>query len=176
MILRALFHSRKRQAIADRLYVQTVAQARMPPFYQAGGVPDTLDGRFDLVVLHVHLVCRRLRNEGTEGPALAQYLFDTMFDDMDRTLREMGIGDTGVAKRVKQMGTAYFGRAKAYDDGMAAEDAALSDALKRNLFGTATPTDAQLAYMVAYVRRADAYLATLPLAGIMAGEISFPPA
>jgi len=176
MILTALFRSRKRTALADRLYVATVAQARMPAFYETGGVPDTLDGRFDLIVLHVYLVCRRLRDEGRQGQDLAQDMFDTMFDDMDRNLREMGIGDTGVGRRVKQMGKAYYGRAKAYDDGMAADDAALKDALKRNLFGTAQPTEDQLGYMAAYMRGADRHLAALPLAQLLAGDLSFPPA
>ncbi|MGE0736803.1 MAG: ubiquinol-cytochrome C chaperone family protein [Alphaproteobacteria bacterium] len=175
MILRSLFRSRKRTALADRLYVAAVERARAPALYQAGGVPDTLDGRFDLVVMHVHLICRRLRGEGADGQALAQYLFDTMFDDMDRSLREMGIGDMGVGKRVKQMGRAYFGRAKAYDDGLAADDAALKDALKRNLFGTAAPTDAHLAYMASYVRAVDRHLTDLPAAGLLDGGVSFPP-
>ena len=153
---------------ADRLYAAAVAQARAPGFY-AAGIPDTFDGRFDLLVLHVFLLVRRLRRDGRAGETLAQALFDATFDDMDRTLREMGVGDLGVPKRVKAMARAFYGRAAAYDAALdAPDDTRLAAALGRNLLGD----ERAPAALCAYVRRADAELAAVSPA---AGETAFPP-
>jgi cytochrome b pre-mRNA-processing protein 3 len=113
-LLERLVGAQARHAVpADRLYGAAVAQARNPAFYVECRVPDTLDGRFDLIVLHLCLLIRRLRREGETGATLAQALFDTTFDDMDRSLREMGVGDLGVGRRVKAMASAFYGRATA---------------------------------------------------------------
>src|SRR5687767_10591046 len=104
-----------RAQTAAALYAAAVAQARQPAFYVALGVPDTLEGRFELIVLHVHLLCRRLGALGESGAALAQALFDCMFRDMDRNLRELGVGDPSLPRRIKAMLEAYYGRIKAYD-------------------------------------------------------------
>ena len=93
MKLAALFSRSRFNDRAHDLYDTIVAQSRLPAFYQAGGVPDSVDGRFDLIVLHAVLVTRRLGGAGEPGKALAQELFDLMFADMDRSLREMGVGD-----------------------------------------------------------------------------------
>ena len=158
---------RRAAATASRLYAAAVAQARAPGFYLAG-VPDTLDGRFDLLMLHVFLLVRRLRRDGADGAAAAQALFDAAFDDMDRTLREMGVGDLGVPRRVKAMARAFYGRAAAYDAALDARgDAGLRAALGRNLLGRA-PAPAAFA---AYVRDAEAALAAV---SPLAGETAFP--
>lgn len=157
-----------------------VEQARRPAFYARLGVPDSLDGRFDMIVLHAALLVRRLRGEGADGTRLAQALFDEMFADMDRSLREMGVGDLGVGKRVKSMAKAFYGRAAAYEKGLVSEDGSLAAALRRNLYGTveATPPPEVLAAMTAYVRRQAAALESQPAAGILAGSVQFddPPA
>ena len=99
---------------AFALYAAAVAAAREPWFYQALGVPDTLDGRFDLVALHAFLLIHRLQAAPDPGPALAQAVFDAMFSDMDNNLREIGVSDLRVGKRVRAMWEAFHGRAKAY--------------------------------------------------------------
>ena len=153
---------------ARRLYAAAAAQARAPGFYRAGA-PDTVDGRFDLLMLHVFLLIRRLRRDGPAGAALAQALFDEAFADMDRALREMGVGDLGVPKRIDAMAKAFYGRAAAYDAALdAPDDADLRRALGRNLFETETAPAA----FAAYVRGAEARLASAPL---LAGACAFPP-
>jgi len=122
---------------AHRLYVAIQHQARSPEFHARLGVPDTLDGRFDLLALHMFLVLRRLKAEGKNASELAQRLFDMLFDDMDRSLREMGVADLGVGKRVKAMAQALYGRIAAYDAGLTQTgDDRLKEALRRNLYGT----------------------------------------
>ncbi len=126
---------RRHERVAHELYCAAVAAARAPFFYRELGVPDTLDGRFDLVGLHTFLLIRRLQGVPRSGPALAQAVFDAMFSDMDLNLREMGVGDLGVGKRVRAMWEAFHGRAAAYRAPIAAGDAAgLAAALSRNVW------------------------------------------
>lgn len=159
---------------AGTLYGTVVAQSRLPVFYASLGVPDSVDGRFDMIALHAWLVMRRLRREGARGPAAAaQALFDTMFADMDRSLRELGAGDLGVGRRVKAMARAFYGRADAYDAGLAGEVATLEAALRRNLYGTVAPAAAHVSAMAGYLRCQDAALAAQPAADIVGGRVAF---
>jgi cytochrome b pre-mRNA-processing protein 3 len=113
-----------------------VAQARTPVFYRSHGVPDTLEGRFDMVVLHLFLANRRLAGLGEEGMTLGQELLDFFFADMDASLREIGIGDLAVPKKMKGFAQAYMGRAAAYEAAIDKNDvAALDAAIARNIFG-----------------------------------------
>jgi len=155
------------------LYLQIVAQARQPEFYRHCGVPDTLDGRFEMLILHMFLVLRRLKGE--DAPALSQELLDTLFADMDENLREMGVGDLSVGKRVKQMADAFYGRIAAYEDGLDGEAGVLEASLARNLFGTAEASPAALAVLAAYLRREAESLAALDMKAIRAGELAFGP-
>ena len=121
------FFGRRRQAAAARdaaraLYKTAVARARDPVFYARYAVPDSLDGRFDMIALHVFLVLHRLKQEGDPTKALAQILFDTMFADMDESLRELGVGDLSVGRRVKTMAEALYGRIAAYQAALDADD------------------------------------------------------
>ena len=167
---------RRRQEQAYGLYARAVAQARDPAFYDAMGVPDTVDGRFEMIALHVYLILRRLKPEGADAADLSQALFDAMFEDMDRSLREMGVGDLSVGKRVKAMARGFYGRIKAYDEGLAAEDpAVLAEAMRRNLYGTGAPDGAQCAGMAAYLRREADALTALPGETVMAAEYAFGP-
>jgi cytochrome b pre-mRNA-processing protein 3 len=153
-----------RQAQAERLYAAAAAQSRSPVPFRDHGVPDTLDGRFDFLCLHVFLIIRRLGREGDAGAALAQDLYDLLFADMDRTLRELGVGDLGVARRVQEMAEAVMGRIKAYGDALDGPDpAALAAALRRNLFGTLEGvSDAAVSAVASYMRSCDARLARQP--------------
>lgn len=173
-----IFGSRRRDPVRDAargLYGAAVAQARHPDFYGAGGVPDTADGRFDLIALHVYFVLRRLRRDRPDTEALAQAVFDVMFDDMDQSLREMGAGDLGVAKRVKAMAQAFLGRVAAYDEAAASGTPALAEALRRNLYRRAEPDPGRLEALASYVREQMAALDGQALAELAGGEIRFVP-
>src|SRR4051812_40435606 len=112
------------------LYGAIVAQARDARFYEAYAVPDTVLGRLDLIVLHLALVLRRLREADAVMRTLAQKVFDTFCRDMDHNLREMGISDPGVPREMQKVGEAFYGRAQAYDAALAAHgDGALAQAL-----------------------------------------------
>lgn len=141
------------------LYTAAVAAARAPFLYATVGVPDTLDGRFDLVGVHVFLLIRRLQAQPAPGPALAQAVFDAMFHDMDMNLRELGVSDISVGKKVKVMWEAFHGRATAYGAALDAGDtAALEAALARNVWrGAAAGTGPAL--LTAIVVAQDAHLA-----------------
>lgn len=169
----SLFRRQERRAAALSAYGRIVDRARNPAFYLDWGVPDTLDGRFELLALHAFLVLHRLKRE-PEAAGFAQELFDTMFADMDSALREMGAGDLGVGRRVKAMAQGFYGRIASYDRGLG-DDSALMAALRRNLFGTAAPGDQQLARAAAYARRQMAALAAQPVAALMAGVVEFAP-
>ena len=165
----------KRAEAAVGLYSAIVGQARRPAFYRDFGVPDSLDGRFDLILLHVCLVLRRLKGDRDIDEELGQALFDTLFLDMDQSLREMGVGDLGVGKRVKRMVQAFYGRLAAYEDGLASGEGRLEEALRRNLYGTVSAPDEGIATLADYVRRQAASLAGQPSADLMAGRVDFLP-
>jgi len=156
------------------LYGQAVAAARDPGVYQLLGVPDTLDGRFDMVGLTVALLIRRLRALPPPGPALAQAVFDAMFSDMDVNLREMGVGDLSVGRKVKDMWEAFHGRAGAYEAALAARDGdALEAALARNVWRGAAPAGGP-ARLARLALAQDAALAAQGLAALAAGRARFP--
>lgn len=164
----------RHERTAFALYGAAVAAARAPRFYAALGVPDTLDGRFDLIGLHVFLLIRRLRALPAPGPALAQGLFDAMFSDMDVNLREMGVGDLSVGKRVKAMWEAFHGRAAAYEAALSDPDPnALTAAIARNVWRGEPAGDASA--LAADMRALDTHLATLSLADLTAGRALFEP-
>jgi cytochrome b pre-mRNA-processing protein 3 len=144
---------------ARLLYAQLVEQARAPMFYAAYGVPDSLDGRYEMLALHAFVVLRRLKRDDAPTGALAQALFDAMFADMDRSLREIGVSDLAVGKRVKEMARGLYGRIAAYEgglaDGVTAAGDPLAGALARNVYGTvAPPSAAVLDALARYVRQA----------------------
>ena len=144
-------------ADAHRLYGRLVEQARAPAFYGVCGVPDSLDGRYEMVALHVFLALRRLKREGAATGARAQALFDAMFADMDRSLREIGVGDLSVGKRVKEMARGLYGRVVAYEAGLDGPDDGLEEALRRNVYGTVgAPAAPDLGALARYVRAAAA--------------------
>ena len=159
---------------AERLYRMVVEQGRQPVFYADLGVPDTPDGRYDMIIAHVILVLRRLNRDHHETRELAQALFDLMFADMDRNLREMGVGDLAVGNRVKGMAQAFYGRLAAYNAALSSDDAAaLRAALRRNLFRKAAPTDAQIATFAAYLRQEAARLDGETLQALISGRFRF---
>jgi len=158
------------------LYAEIVAQARQPGFYAEFGVPDTLDGRFDMLVLHAYLFFDRLRGEGDEAQDLGQRVFDAMFRDLDQNLREIGISDVTIGKRVKKMVAAFYGRSAAYDKALAADgEDELVDALKRNIFPECEPDARHLRDLAAYVGTCRSTLREQDMATIFDGALGFPP-
>jgi cytochrome b pre-mRNA-processing protein 3 len=158
------------------LYGAAVAAARDPYLYETLFVPDTLDGRFDLVGIHAFLVIRRLDPIASRKSRLvAQAVFDAMFSDMDINLREIGVGDLAVSKRVRAMWEAFHGRSNAYATALADPDpTTLETALARNVWrGEPTTTAPQLALII---RARDAALAAQPADSILAGTAHFPQA
>lgn len=127
-----IFSTNTPDPAVTRLYDRAIAQARQPIFYQSFNVPDTLQGRFDMVVFHVSPLIDQLRDEKGAITPQGQALFDTFVADMEQNLRTIGIGDTSVPKKMKQIGEAFYGRFDAYR--MAGEDrAALAAAIARNI-------------------------------------------
>jgi len=163
---------------AAALYGRLVAQARQPVFYTQLGAPDTVGGRFDMIALHAYIVMRRLKELGGPGGKLAQAVFDAMFADMDRNLREMGVGDLRVGRQVKDLAKSFYGRIKAYDEGLVGGTEALDAALVRNLYADAEPqpTPEQLAGMAAYLQGAVARSRSWDIGHLGRAEIDFPPA
>jgi len=159
------------QRSIEAIYGMIVAQARQPAFYAAFNVRDTVDGRFDMVLLHLWMVLRMLRQDPV-GEEPAQKLFDRFCTDMDDNLREMGVGDLTVPKRMQKFGEAFYGRSAAYDAALGAGHAELAAALNRNIFNEADAANADR--LASYVTATLAQLGKVEQAAFMRGEWQFP--
>jgi cytochrome b pre-mRNA-processing protein 3 len=151
------------------LYGMIVAQARSPFFYRGYGVPDTVAGRFDMILLHLVLVLQRLKSEPTATRSYGQQIFDLFCRDMDHNFREMGVGDLAVPKEMRRVGEAFYGRAAAYEAALTADDTALIEALVRNIYGTSCLGARRLAI---YVHETVNQLAVQD--GFVRAELHFP--
>lgn len=167
MILKRLFNRSPKPE--RRCYEAIVAAARHPAFYAEWNVPDTLDGRFDMISLHAYLVLDRLK--GVE-PAFRQALVDEFFSDMDRSLRELGVGDVSVGKKVRKMAEVFYGRVTAYDAALAAQQGDLVAAVARNVFPD-DPDAAGAMPLAAYLREQRGHLAAQEAGAIAGGQVSF---
>lgn len=177
MGLLSLIRRGKFERAGFELYNAAVIAARAPFLYTGLGVPDTLDGRFDMIGLHVFLVIQRVKREPAPGPAVAQAVFDAMFSDMDINLREMGVGDLSVGRKVRVMWEAFHGRAAAYAAAMTENDrAALDAALVRNVWRGEPSPSAQSAALAELTLAQDAHLAGQSLDVIARGIVTFLPA
>lgn len=158
---------------AHALYAATLLAARRPAFYTLWGVPDTPEGRFEMLALTAFLTLHRLK-ACNGAQALSQAYFDMMFDDIDSNLREMGVGDLAVGKKVKKLAESFYGRLKSYEAGLSDDDdTVLEAALRRNLFrGIEVDTDS-LAAAGHYVRAQSRHLAQQPDTSLMGGVIDF---
>ena len=171
MIL-SLFRKKTASDAVYAVYNSIVAQSRQPVLYTQYGVPDTVTGRFDMISLHMALLFRRLRHGPESAKAFSQSVFDLFFKDMDRSLREMGVTDLGVPKKIQKMGNIFFGLLAALNEAMDGDDVeALAGVLARNILeGEDT---AQLRALADYVRSRDAELATQSVESITAGLVRF---
>ena len=155
------------------LYGMIVAQARAAAFYRIYSVPDTVNGRFEMVVLHTVLVLRRLESEPDPVRRLGQALFDRFCEDMDGSLREMGVGDLAVPDKMRKIGEAFYGRQAVYAAALAAPDPEpLIAALARNVFGAEAGLGA--IRTATYVRAAAGLLAEQDGQALVRGELDFP--
>lgn len=168
-----LFRRRSREA-GHKVYCEIVAQARQPAFYTDFLVPDTIDGRFDLIVVHAVLYFRRMRSEGPKIAEFTQEVFDLFFQDMDASLREMGVSDTRVPKKVKVMGEAFYGRADAYIPAIENADVnELAAALGRNLYPD-NPEPVAQKRLALYTLAAAKKLADQPAGELTVGSLGWP--
>jgi cytochrome b pre-mRNA-processing protein 3 len=169
----ALARRRRLRAQAAAIYAALVRQTRQPAFYRELGVPDSFDGRFDLLVLHAFLLFRRLGRADEAGRDLAQAVFDTMFADMDDVLRESGVGDMSIHRKIRGMSEAFYGRVKAYDEALASGAGALEAALGRNVYAGAGAGEGP-ERLARYVRAAEAGLKAQTGDEIAGGQVAFP--
>ncbi|QIG50912.1 ubiquinol-cytochrome C chaperone [Nordella sp. HKS 07] len=173
MIL-SLFKRKASRNSVRAVYGSIVAAARHAKPYAEWGVPDSVDGRYDMIILHAVLVLDRLGSAGPSAQAFAQGLTDEVFADMDRSLREMGVGDLSVGKKVRRMAEIFYGRAQVYRPLLQAGDqAGLAEALGRNVFagtGTAEGVRHLAAYALAVLR----HLQERPIEPILSGQLDFP--
>jgi cytochrome b pre-mRNA-processing protein 3 len=169
-----MFRRRSRQDTISTLYGTIVAQSRLSRFYRDYGVADTVDGRFDLLVLHLALIIDRLAEE-PESREAGQALFDHFCQDMDYNLREMGIGDLSVPKEMQRIGQAFYGRAQAYRSALSVDgEAALVEALTRNVYAGSPPTPEAPGHLAAYVREAVRDVRAQWVGDLLAGKLNLP--
>lgn len=161
-------------AAADAAYAAIVAQARRPALYVEAGVPDTPEGRYDMISLHAFLLFHRLAGEGAAAQRMSQAVFNRMAKDFEQNLRAMGISDIAVPRYMKKLARGFFGRLKAYRAALdSEEDADLAAALERNLLAGAVADRAHTAKLVPYVRAQVAALSAAPVDRLIAGRIDF---
>ena len=170
-----MFKRREASRQGAFIYNSIVEQSRRPEFYESLDVPDTIDGRFDLIVLHAGLYLPRLKAVKGEGTRLSQAMFDQMFANLETNLRELGVGDMGVPPRMKGMLSAFYGRASAYESALRSGDTpALRSALHRNVYRTAEVDPARLDSLASYVRAASESLKAAGDDVIVAGAFEWP--
>jgi cytochrome b pre-mRNA-processing protein 3 len=160
------------QEPAERLHAAAVAQSRASKLYAEMGAPDSVEGRFELLTLHVILLVERLKAEGEEGAGLRQALFDTYVSQLDGAMREMGVGDLAMGKRMRKLGEAFYGRASGYSVAFAAlpDLTELKSILTRTVLDG---VDVESSPLADYVARAYAHLALAPTDRLLVGEPSW---
>jgi cytochrome b pre-mRNA-processing protein 3 len=165
---------RPKEKNAEKLYGAIVAQARLPVFYQEFGVPDTLEGRFVVLSLNLFAVLHRLKGEDAQGKALSQDLADRFKDDMETVLRELGISDLRIPKKMRGLARSSAALLRAYEEAYGAPDQALVEAIAKALPPGGETAEAVAAPLAHYLRDCVQVLAREPYAVLDAGTISFP--
>jgi cytochrome b pre-mRNA-processing protein 3 len=174
MKLSSLFQPRPAVIAGRRLYASAAGQARQPVFYAALGAPDTVEGRFELYTLHVALLLRRLKGQGAQAGETAQGLFDAYVDNLDHALREMGVGDLSVGKKMRKLGEAFYGRVRNYDEAFSSLPDAepLAAIIGRTVLIDRTGADSKP--LLDYATAAMAGLDAQPLEALLQGNASWP--
>ena len=173
-MFKALFGRNVNRHHAHALYGAVVARARDSRFYSEYNVPDTFDGRFEMLVMHLFLLHNRLKDEDSEARQVSQLVFDLFIDDMDAALREASVGDQAVPKRIKKMTQVFYGRTGAYEQALAQEEVqtALAATIKRNLFTDMESGGAEQA-LAGYMAFQAAELADMAAATIIKADAVF---
>lgn len=168
-----LFKSRPAEKAGRALYVAVVDQARQPSLYADLGAPDTMEGRFELYSLHVFLLLDRLKRQGDQAAETAQALFDTYVQALDDALREIGVGDMGVGRKMRKLGEAFYGRVKSYEEALAAlpDRAPLEALIGRTVFAEAD--QGPVGRMADYVLAQRQALAANPLETLCDGKVEW---
>jgi cytochrome b pre-mRNA-processing protein 3 len=172
-MLNRLFRGGPARAQGEALYAALVRQARSPAFYQELGVPDTAEGRFEIYTLHLVLLLDRLASEGAAAKDVSQALFDIYVKSLDDALREMGVGDLSVGKKMRRLGEALYGRMKNYQAAFAELPQAepLRDLLTRTVYAESAAGAAQA--LAAYVAAQREGLAAVALDALLDGRIGW---
>lgn len=175
MILR-FFRRNDGSETIQRLYGAIVAHSRQPVFYTDYAVPDTIEGRFEMILVHAFLLFHRLKGEDEARRGLGQGVFDAFCTDMDANLREMGVGDLTVPKKMKKVAEAFYGRIAAYEPPVEAGDVgALAEAVLRNVYGSHTAHADEARAFAQYMIGAAASLRAVPFARFAAGDFPLAP-
>jgi cytochrome b pre-mRNA-processing protein 3 len=169
-----LIRWRRKDEDAARAYGAIVAQARLPVFYQDLGVPDTLEGRFVVLSLHLFALLRRLKGEGEVGRNLAQALIDRFSEDMETVLRELGVSDLRIPKKMRGLAASSATLLQGYEEAFAAGDGAMEGALATSLPLEGQAAQAASRRLTAYLGEAMRQLDRRSLAELAAGRLSFP--
>lgn len=174
-MLKRLFRPHPTDDVGRALYAAVVEQSRAPALYESLAAPDTVEGRFEIYSLHVVLLLDRLQEPGEQAKATSQALFDTYVKALDHALREMGVGDLSVGKKMRKLGEAFFGRVKSYHAAFAAlpDEGLLRDLLTRTVYAEVDPSQAPA--LADYVTAQRAHLAAQPLAGFLGGQVDWRP-
>jgi len=173
VIFEKLFRRGPSRVTGEKLYEAAIGQARQPAFYTDLGAPDSVEGRFELYTLHVVLVLHRLKGHGDVAAQTAQGLFDAYIQALDDALREMGVGDLSVGKKMRKLGEAFYGRAKAYQAALEANDrTALAALIGRTVYEG--QDEAAADRLGDYVQRSAALLGTLGLDDVLAAKLAWP--
>jgi cytochrome b pre-mRNA-processing protein 3 len=173
VMLKRLFRPSPIREAGRALYGAAVEQSRSPVFYETLGAPDTVEGRFEIYSMHVVLLLDRLNQADEHAKEVAQALFDTYVKSLDHALREMGVGDLSVGRKMRKLGEAFYGRAKSYRAAFAAlpDGGPLRDLVSRTVYADADPAFAS--QLADYVTAQRAQLAELPLDGLLEGRVGW---
>ncbi|MEZ5690208.1 MAG: ubiquinol-cytochrome C chaperone family protein [Rickettsiales bacterium] len=166
---RKIFSPPKKDMAAHHAYVSLVKYSRNPYFYQLCEVEDTIDGRFDVIILHIFMVTHCIRDK---NPEFIRNLWEVFFSDMDRNLREMGTSDTGIGKRIKKMVKAFYGRMDSYEKSLDNKEK-LTESLKRNLYRGKEVEPQHVSSIVAYIKRNIDYINGQDVDLIAEGKLDF---
>jgi cytochrome b pre-mRNA-processing protein 3 len=173
VVLQRLFQPSAHRVAGQALYEAATRQARQPAFYADLAVPDTVEGRFELYTLHVVLLIHRLKGIEGEAAKVSQSLFDAYLQALDDALREMGVGDLAVAKKMRKLGEAFYGRAKGYQTILASPDMeGLAALIERTVYADVEQPSTDR--VVGYVQRSVAALARTPVDDVLAAQLNWP--
>lgn len=163
------------QVLVEQQYERLTGAARSPVFYEAMDVPDTVMGRFEMISVHLFLYLRRTGSAGPAAKGIAQDIVDAFFEDVDHSIRELGVGDLGVPKRMKKFARMFYGRAKSYGDALDQGDSAgLAEALRRNIHPDQAETAPSMQALSEWMIRTARQLEAIPEGELAAGRLVFP--